>query len=363
MLGHALLLGGIEHASIGSRDEAGAPMSVRTLPAEPAAEPATEPVDVVAAPAPAPPAPPPPRPRLPRSVREPARPASDPEPTVDPVTQASDRFAEAGVAAPTIEAPASQPPASTQAEPDRGLAPPEAASAAASAPRPSLLAAGEQPPPVYRTLFPAPVTLRYEVRSGFFRGTGEIRWRRVDDGYRLSLDARVAGLTLLRMTSEGSIDAAGLAPDRFVDQRARRSAQAANFRRDQGSITFSGPAVEWTLLAGSQDQLSWMIQLAAIASAQPELLVEGGRIAMVVVGARGDARVWTLRYTGREIVETAAGTVNAVKLVRDGTGTSDRSYEIWLDPEHAYLPAHVTQRGSGGKAELDLLLEAIEPAP
>lgn len=260
---------------------------------------------------------------------------------------------------------ASQPPAmaQAQAEPESVVAPPEAASAAASAPRPSLLAAGEQPPPVYRTLLPAPVTLRYEVRAGFFRGTGEIRWRRVDDGYRLSLEARVAGLTLLRMTSEGSIDAAGLAPDRFVDQRARRGAQAANFRRDKGTITFSGPAVEWPLLAGSQDQLSWMIQLAAIASAQPELLVEGGRIAMVVVGARGDARVWTLRYAGRETVETSQGAVQAVKLTRDGAGPSDRGYEIWLDPEHGYLPAHVTQRNSGGNSELDLLLEAIEPAP
>ena len=85
----------------------------------------------------------------------------------------------------------------------------------------------------------------------------------------------------------------------------RRSAQAANFRRDDGRITFSGTGVEWPLLAGSQDRLSWMIQLAGIAAAEPERLVEGGRITMVVVGARGDAGIWTLRCAGVETIERA----------------------------------------------------------
>ena len=133
------------------------------------------------------------------------------------------------------------------------------------------------------------VTLHYQVRRGFLRGDGEIRWQPSGDGYRLVLEARVAGVTLLMQTSEGGVDANGLAPVRFVDQRARRSAQAANFRRDAGTITFSGSGAEWPLLAGSQDRLSWMIQLAGIAAAEPQLLAEGGRITMVVVGARGDA--------------------------------------------------------------------------
>lgn len=251
-------------------------------------------------------------------------------------------------------------------EPGAGSAPHHTASAAttgaaAGESAQPLLAAGERPPPVYRTLLPAPVTLRYEVRSGFLRGTGEIRWRPAGDTYSLALEARIAGLTLLKMTSEGGIDAAGLAPVRFLDQRARRAPQAANFRRDAGTITFSGPKTTWPLLPGSQDQLSWMIQLAAIASADPGHLVDGGEITMVVVGARGDARVWVLRYAGREDVETATGTVHAVKLVREGSAY-DRSYEIWLDPARSYLPAHVTQRNAAGGSELDLLLQRIEPA-
>ena len=139
----------------------------------------------------------------------------------------------------------------------------------------SLLAPGELPPPVYPTRLPAAATLHYQVRRGALAGTGDIRWMPSTDGYRLVLESSLAGLVLLRQTSAGTIDADGLAPARFLDERARRGAQAANFRRDAGTITFSGPAVEWPLLPGSQDRLSWMIQLAGIAAAAPEQLVEG----------------------------------------------------------------------------------------
>jgi hypothetical protein len=207
------------------------------------------------------------------------------------------------------------------------------------------------------------VTLSYEVRRGFLRGTGEIRWQPAGAGYTLSLEARIAGVTLLTQTSQGGIDAAGIAPLRFVDTRARRAAQAANFRRESGTITFSGSSNEWPLLAGTQDRLSWMIQLAAIAAAEPQHLAEGGAIAMVVVGARGDASLWTLHYAGRENVETASGTVHAIKLVRDGSASGDTSADVWLDPARHYLPAQATLRSSSGALEYDLVLEQAEFGP
>ena len=226
---------------------------------------------------------------------------------------------------------------------------------------PTLLGAGEPPPPLYRTQLPPSVTLHYQVRRGFLSGTGEIRWHAAGDSYSLVLEARIAGLTLLRQSSEGGIGAHGLAPVRFLDQRARRVPQAANFRHADGRITFSGTGVEWPLLGGSQDRLSWMIQLAGIAAADPQLLVNGGRITMVVVGARGDAGVWTLRYAGRETIETASGPVHAAKLVREARSAHDTGAEIWLDPERSYLPARATLLNSAGASEYDLLLERVDP--
>ena len=81
-------------------------------------------------------------------------------------------------------------------------------------------------------MLPGPATLRYELRRGMFRGTGEIRWRPAGDRYALQFDARLAGISLLAQSSQGELGANGLDPVRFVDQRARKAARAVNFSRD-----------------------------------------------------------------------------------------------------------------------------------
>jgi len=235
----------------------------------------------------------------------------------------------------------------------------KAASTAASAS--AIPGAGETPPPVYPTRLPSAATLHYQVRRGFLQGDGQIRWRPAGDAYRLVLEASIAGLTLLVQTSEGTLDRHGLAPVRFLDQRARRAAQAANFVRESGRITFSGTAVEWPLVAGVQDRLSWMIQLAGIVAADPALLHGGSRITMAVVGARGDADVWSLRYVGEEKVETPSGSIAAFKLVREGRGPNETTAEVWLDPARSYLPVRATLGNSSGSPEYDLLLSRIDP--
>ena len=381
LLLHAAFIGSVGGLVPGSAETSLAPMSLRTLPdAAPDAAPVEAPVEatpeaiaeasatVALAVAPLPPTPR--TTRLPRQVREPSVIAS--QPAVHPQEKASansdvpSRAAETALAGdgsprPALDAPVvAAPQASASAATDAGEAPPPAGTAGTAA-RPPLLAAGDEPPPLYRTQLPPSLTLHYQVQRGALRGSGQIRWSPAGDHYRLTFVAQVAGLTVLMQTSEGDIGAHGLVPVRFLDQRARRSAQAANFRRDDGRITFSGTRVEWPLLAGSQDRLSWMIQLAGIAAAEPGRLVDGGAIAMVVVGARGDAGVWTFRYAGRETIEAVRGTVQAVKFVRAGRSAYDTSAEIWLDPERSYLPARAALRNSAGASEYDLLLERVDP--
>jgi len=341
-------------AAVGRARGASASMSVRTIVVEPEPEPAVE-IAVVAAPSPVAE---PPRPQpVPRRAREPGLAA----PAQRPFVEASASSAESQASSRAIESAAPTQEAAARAASEPALVAIAAAASTSASPPPTLPGAGDEAPPVYRTHLPPAATLRYQVQRGFLRGEGEIRWQPTGDGYRLVLEARLAGLTLLVQTSEGAIDANGLAPVRFLDQRVRRPAQAANFVRDRGRVTFSGTGVEWPLLAGSQDRLSWMIQLAGIAAAEPQRLVEGGRISMAVVGARGDASVWTLRYAGVEDAETANGTVRAVKLVREGRAANDTGAEIWLDPERSYFPVHATLRNSSGAAEYDLLLRRIDP--
>lgn len=252
-------------------------------------------------------------------------------------------------------APAATAPARTWLAPEAEAGPPAEADGAAS------LQAGSEVPPVYRTLLPPAAVLRYEVRRQHARGTGEIRWQPGPGTYRLQLAASLGTLALLAQSSEGRIDAAGLAPDRFVDRRARRSAQAVNFQREAGTLAFSGPAIERPLLPGTQDRLSWMFQLAGIAAADPELVAAGRRIAMVVVGARGDASVWSLRSAGPDRIETPGGWVDAIRVVRENRSGYDSGAEVWLDPARHYLPVHATQRSARGEAEFELRLDRREP--
>ncbi|MES2888171.1 MAG: DUF3108 domain-containing protein, partial [Pseudomonadota bacterium] len=142
-----------------------------------------------------------------------------------------------------------------------------APASAASVPTPAA------PPvvPVYRNDVPAPLTLHYLLRRSWLSGNGELRWRRTGETYELSLQGSVAGLQVLQQTSTGQVDATGLSPLRFTDQRARGAAQSAQFERERErqAITFTGQPEEAAWAPGVQDRLSWMMQLPAVVRADP----------------------------------------------------------------------------------------------
>ena len=346
LLLHAALLGEVPLAWPG-RDVARPPspaVTVRMLSAAPAM-PSTLPARVLAAPRAAPP--PPlaaqrPRPR-PTSLATAA--AAEPQPAATATNEPPPAAPEQGAAAPVIE----------EALPQAGPDLPAQASAAKLG--------GEGEIPVYRTRIPPPLTLHYTVRRGALGGDGELRWRPSGDGYDLQLEVRIAGFSVLTQASEGAFDDAGVAPLRFTDQRMRRAPLAANFRRDGGTISFSGTSTQVPLLAGAQDRLSWMIQLAAVASAEPQRLAEGGKVAMLVAGARGDASVWVFRYLQHESVQTEAGTVHAAKLIREVREAYDSQVEVWLDPLRHHLPVRASLRTGPDGEGLDLLLQDVVLVP
>ena len=224
-------------------------------------------------------------------------------------------------------------------------------------------APAEETVPTYRTQLPPAVTLRYDMQRGGLRGNGELQWRPGADRYELKLEGRVAGLTILTQVSQGGFDAAGIAPQRFTDRRIRRPLTAANFQREAGKITFSGPATEFALHEGTQDRLSWMMQLAAIVAAEPALRSAGATVVMRVVGAHADASVWAFRCIGREPVDTAGGAVDAIKYLREPHDLHDTTVQVWLDPARHFLPVHATQKSGPGDEGFALRLREIVAAP
>lgn len=211
-------------------------------------------------------------------------------------------------------------------------------------------------PPSYPTRIPPAVTLSYDLQRGRFSGSGELRWLPDPERYELSLATRLAGLTVLAQHSQGGFDAAGLAPQRFTDRRARRPAQAANFERAAGKVMFSGTSLTLPLRAGVQDRLSWMIQLAAIAAADPQRRAPGAETVLEVVGARGDGGPWLFRCIGAEPLASPAGTIDALHYVREPRAPHDTAVEVWLDPALHHLPVRATIRNGAEGEALELRL-------
>ena len=283
-----------------------------------------------------------------------ARPRVDPPPGAALPAPPPEPVAAAAVAAPSAASAASASEPATAA----------ATEAPAAAANPQSAQSSDSETPVYRTLFPPPLTLRYGLKRGMLSGSGELQWRPDGEHYELRLEGKVAGLNVLTQVSQGGFDSAGLAPLRFTDQRVRSAVRAANFQRERGEITFSGPSDVLTLLIGTQDRLSWMIQLAAVVSAEPQRLAAGGKVVMYVVGARADGDVWVFRSAGAESVETDAGPVAAVKFVREPRRPYDTQVEAWLDPARHHVPlrARLATAGSEGDA-LELLLHDVQHPP
>ena len=208
--------------------------------------------------------------------------------------------------------------------------------------------------PVYPTRLPPAGQWHYRMQRGLLVGSAELEWTlQADARYTLHLQGRVAGMTVLDWASQGQLDAAGVAPERFAVRRRGRDTHAANFQRAAGKLTFSGPTRELPLLPGAQDRLSWMLQLPAIVAAAPERFVAGASVLLFVAGARGDAEVWTFVVMGPELL----GDTPTLKLVREPTRIYGIRAEVWLDPAAHYLPLRALQTPSGGGAALELLRE------
>ncbi len=192
-------------------------------------------------------------------------------------------------------------------------------------------------------------------------GEARLQWHQDVDRYAMQFDARLArGLPLIEQRSAGRLDDHGLAPERFTDRRRGRSTLAANFQRDTGRITFSGPRVEYPAWPGAQDRLGWIVQLAAIFSAAREPLND---VSIFVVGARGGAGLWTFRLQGVETVQTALGPVEALYLRREPERAEDQRVEAWLDPARGHWPVRLRSTPIRGGEPLELLLAAEPTRP
>lgn len=265
---------------------------------------------------------------------------------------------------PPAVAPAPQP-AQPQARKPRPAPAREAAAAAPAAALPEPPAA--EPAPAAQAVAPAvtppaaapaEIALPRQGRIRFLvtRGEGEQgmqigqsvhAWRHDGAAYSLQTVTETTGLVALFrpvkivQSSEGAIDAGGLAPRDFRVERNGQVAEAARLDRESMRVVLSeaGQVRRETALAeGAQDLLSQFYQIG--------LMGRPARVEMMIATGKNYARyVFELAGEGRQA--TRFGELRTLHY-RTPAVAGEQATEFWLAPEHGNLPLrirHIDRKG------------------
>lgn len=237
-------------------------------------------------------------------------------------------------------------------------APPPAHNTSNSPQTPGITAGAKPCPPTPLAQLPAPVLVRYSLRRGRLQGEGLLDWRWEAGRYSLRLEGQVPLLgTLLSQRSEGGFDACGLAPLRHTERRLGRSERAVSFvRRAAGDpaaagtgapavtdeLRFSNNASPRPLQAGTQDRLSWLVQLATRLAGWPGgLPPDGEHLALDVAAVGGDVQHWVFTVVGHD-------EQGRLHLRREAEDAFDTRAEVWTDPQRQHWPVRVELREARG---------------
>ncbi|MBI2317560.1 MAG: DUF3108 domain-containing protein [Betaproteobacteria bacterium] len=160
---------------------------------------------------------------------------------------------------------------------------------------------------------------RYRIRSEW-KGKG--------------LYARARRGSALR-SSEGAVEGGHLRPAEFRDQRGEAPLGIARFdwAHRQLVLEREGRIETRPLPERAQDRLSFAWGFAFAPPAQEEIEV-------FVADAKGLSRQ-RYRVAGAELLRTAAGDFDAVKLVKQREAGDPRTTEIWLAAKADYLPLRI----------------------
>lgn len=220
-------------------------------------------------------------------------------------------------------------------------------------------AAPMQMPGRYLVRMPPSARLSYSM-SRSLRGhpssnEGEVQlvWETEGGHYQLRVEG-VLGL----LESEGGGDDAGIAPSLASEHQEDGSDRVTRFDRTSGRIEFDSGAGSAPLHLGSQDRASVLMQLAGMGLAQPEQMQD---VIEIVVGGPAGAQVARFRVLGREELATGAGKLATVRLA-ELAGPRTRRLELWLAPEHNWMPVQLRVTEPDGTVANQVLTH-IETTP
>jgi len=213
-----------------------------------------------------------------------------------------------------------------------------------------------------QALPPQRVVLEYDMSHN-----GTIMAQVVDrlehDGKTYSLSEEVKGKGVyalvrsgaVRRSARGTVGAEGLKPVEFRDKRGNAPENMARFDWDKASLIQGqegkGEAKPMPAREQLSDRLSFLWSFAFLPA---DAVRPGKEIRAVLTDGKG---LSTFRYvvSAVETLNTPAGPLQTVKLVKQRESGDDRATEIWLATERNYLPVRILVVEKDG-ARIDQIL-------
>lgn len=188
---------------------------------------------------------------------------------------------------------------------------------------------------------PSRVSISYNATSSIADGVAHYSWKRTGEKYTFESTIQASGFFAemfagtLTQYSVGFVTANGISPTHFTIRRGDREAETVEFQPATKEVKLSRGAEsrQVAMPPNLQDTQSFLFQLAIEAV---KLKTAEDKLTIFVTNARGINR-YTFRKAGESSVDTRFGTVETVHLVREISEPSD-GYEVWLSPQHHYLP-------------------------
>jgi hypothetical protein len=194
----------------------------------------------------------------------------------------------------------------------------------------------------YQVAPPPSVAVSYDVQAIqgtlTYRAMGTITWKTDGQAYTIRGEATSLFMTLLGFNSAGTINAYGVSPSLYTEERFRKPVTSTYFGGETSEIRFSGSDASYPIVGGEQDRASLVWQLASIGRGDASQIYTGAVIDLFVAGVR-DGEVWRVQVIGQERLSTAIGHLDTWHVVRQPKpGAHDQRIDIWFAPDNQWYP-------------------------
>jgi len=190
---------------------------------------------------------------------------------------------------------------------------------------------------------------RVDANGSVWNGDAAMMWRSDGSRYKVTVEAGIkllVRINLLVLTSEGSIDDYGIAPDTATEKRAGHAQTATHFNRDAGTISFSASEQSFPLLAGAQDEATVPFQLGGIGHADVN---QFSSAVDILVGEDRTANLFRFQLVGEETLDTKMGRIVTWHLSRPPRpGSYSSRLDIWLAPGMNWYPIQIRNTEASG---------------